>query len=163
MLLYILLLFTLSISLPPVSLSSACPSHLMIITVVTVKVPIHITPLCDHHPYFLVHSCKYHPLQQLYNWDLQCIPISFSLCIISFKLSHSSLDSMVNHYNHSDSMVNRYNHSHALFLSDIFFLEKYQLWLIPTLHIPYIFTQAVYVWRKTNHAVYYLKWALSSA
>lgn len=50
MLLYVLLLFILSISLPPVSLSSACPSRLMTIPVVTLKVPIHITPLCDHHP-----------------------------------------------------------------------------------------------------------------
>lgn len=101
-------------------------------------------------PYFLVHSCKYHPLQQLCAWDLQCTPISFSLCmIISFKLSHPSLPS-------SDAIVNHYNRSHVFFLSDMFFLGKSQLWLIPTLHLPCIFTQPVYVWQKTNnHAVYY--------
>lgn len=134
----------------------------MVIPIILLLVSVHIIPFHDHYP--LPFQCTHvttPQLQQLFHTlrpPVQAIPITFSLDIISCKLSHPSLPS-------SDSLVDHYSDFHVLFLSDISSWENpnsgsFQLFI-------YLITspkQLHSLWRKVhNHTVCYFKWALRSA
>lgn len=133
-LLYLLLLCTFFTSLPPVSLSSSAPpqpphGHMYVLCLST-SPSSHYPTLRPVPPTFrsALTQVLYLSHNNSTHWDLQSIPITFPLGVISCKLSHPSLlssDPLVDHYNH-------YNHSHVLFLSIC--LGKFQIliYLLPS-------------------------------
>lgn len=69
--LYVLLLFTFPICLPSVSLS-VWLIHPMVILIVPLKVPMHVTPLCNYYllSFFWIHASTHFCNNYVIHWDL---------------------------------------------------------------------------------------------
>lgn len=159
-LLYLLLLCTFFTPLPPVSLSSSAPpqpphGHMYVLCLST-SPSSHYPTLRPVPPTFrsALTQVLYLSHNNSTHWDLQSIPITFPLGVISCKLSHPSLPAQIPWWI-----------TIIIIITPMFsFCLIYLPGKISNLDLPSTFTQATAcLWQKThNHVIYHFIWALRS-